>query len=166
MFSRILAFVEYVGSAALAFIAAMTFVSVLMRYVFNAPIPDTFDFSRLLMGTVILWGLATASYRGEHIQFQLIWEMAGPRARRGIDLLATLTTFGAVCVLTVTLGERIYDSYLGKGTTSGLGVPLWPFHLAAWIGACFATVLLAARTTKVVAGRDADKHESTKDGVT
>lgn len=152
MILRIVSFVERVGSLVLAVIATLTFVSVFMRYLFNAPIPDAFDFSRLLMGAVILWGLAAASYYGEHIQFEALWSFASPKWKRIIDLGATLVTLGSIALLSVMLAIKVHDSYLDHVTTSGLSIPLWPFHLFAWLGAVLATLLLVTRMVRLIAG--------------
>jgi TRAP-type C4-dicarboxylate transport system permease small subunit len=162
---RLVTLVERVGSVVLAVIAMLTFTSVFMRYVFNAPIPDAFDFSRLLMGVVILWGLAAASYYGEHIQFEALWSFASPKWKRIIDLGATLVTLGSVAVLSVMLAVKVHDSYLSHVTTSGLSILLWPFHLFAWIGAVLATLLLVARSVRLIAGIPLeDPEQSSADG--
>lgn len=158
---RIVALVERVGSVVLAVIATLTFVSVFMRYLFNTPIPDAFDFSRLLMGAVILWGLAAASHYGEHIQFEALWSFAGPRWKRVIDLGSTLITTGSIALLSIMLAVKVHDSYLDHVTTSGLSIPLWPFHLFAWIGAVLATLLLIARTLCLVMGTTPPKGAAT-----
>lgn len=149
---RVVFVVERVGSVVLATIATLTFVSVFMRYLFNAPIPDAFDFSRLLMGAVILWGLAAASHYGEHIQFEALWSFAAPRWKRIIDLGATVVTLGSIALLSVMLAFKVRDSYLDHVTTSGLSIPLWPFHLFAWIGAVLATLILITRTLRLIVG--------------
>lgn len=158
---RLVAIVERVGSAVLVCIATLTFASVLMRYVFNAPISDAFDFSRLLMGAVILWGIAAASYHGDHIGFEALWSVAGPRWKRIIDVGATSVTLAAFTLMSVMLAVKVHDSYLNHGTTSGLSVLLWPFHLFAWIGAALATLLLAVRTFRLIAGLPIKHRDST-----
>lgn len=161
MIRYVLAFVEYVGAFVLAFITVLTFASVLLRYLFGLPIPDTFDFSRLLMGTVILWGLASASFHDEHIRFELLAEVSGPKFRSILIFVSTVITLAGVVVLTYVLGERIYESYRSQGTTSGLAVPLWPFHLAAWIGTIFASLLLAARIVRALRRNGYDTRRGT-----
>jgi TRAP-type C4-dicarboxylate transport system permease small subunit len=143
------AWVERVGGVVLGGVAALTFASVILRYVANAPIPDSFDFSRLLIGIVILWGLASASFYGEHIQFDLIWNLTGKGGKRIIDLCATTITLAAIAVMTWMLGVTVYDSYVHHGTTSGLAIVLWPFYFAAWLGAAFATLFLIARILRL-----------------
>ena len=46
-----------------------------------------------MLGVAIFWGIATTSYRDEHIQVDFLWEWAGPRGKRRIDLFATIVLF-------------------------------------------------------------------------
>jgi TRAP-type C4-dicarboxylate transport system permease small subunit len=144
--------VERIGGVVLAAAAALTFVSVFMRYLANAPIPDSFDFSRLLISMVILWGIAAASYYGEHIQFELLRSRLGHRGRRLAEVISTLITLATLGVVTVKLAGVVLESIRNGVTTSGLGIVLWPFYLAAWLGIAFAVLLLIARAVELLAG--------------
>jgi TRAP-type C4-dicarboxylate transport system permease small subunit len=145
--------VERIGGIILAAAAALTFVSVFMRYLANAPIPDSFDFSRLLISMVILWGIAAASYYGEHIQFELLRSQLGHRGRRVAEVVSTLITMAALGVVTVQLAGVVIESIQNGVTTSGLSIVLWPFYVAAWLGIAFAVLLLAVRVAELVIGR-------------
>ena len=86
---RLIGRVEGCAAAALMFITALTFTSVFTRYVFVAPIPDAFDISRLMMGIMIAWGIATCGFRDDHIQMDVLWSVLGRGGRRILDLFAT-----------------------------------------------------------------------------
>ncbi len=150
MFSKLVLLVERLGGVVLAVIATLTFVSVLMRYLVNVPIPDSFDFSRQMMAIVILWGIAGACYYGDHIQFEAVWTAVGPRAKRVIDVIASLVTLISISFLTVMLALRVVASRETHVTTSGLGIDLWPFHLAAWVGSALAVLLMAVRVFRLI----------------
>lgn len=147
---RFVSIIERIGGICLATVAALTFVSVLLRYFLNFPIPDDFDFARLINGIVFLWGIAGACYYGAHIQVDLLWTAAGPVGRRALDLLGAVVMLGAIAVLMVMLGIKVEDSYFSAETTFGLGVVVWPFHLAAWLGVVMATVLLVLRLLRLI----------------
>ena len=74
--------IELAAAAFIGIVAIDIFVSVLLRYLFNASIPDSYDFGRLLLGILIFWGIAATSYRGGHITVDLVWAAAGPRGKR------------------------------------------------------------------------------------
>jgi hypothetical protein len=50
--------IEVTAAGFLAVVTLLTFVSVLLRYFFAWAIPDSYDFTRLLLGIVIFWGIA------------------------------------------------------------------------------------------------------------
>src|SRR5258708_36700914 len=82
--------IELLAAAFVGIVAADIFISVLLRYLFNFSIPDSYDFGKQLLGILIFWGIAATSYRGTHITVDLVWAAAGPRLKRAIDIFATL----------------------------------------------------------------------------
>src|SRR4051794_38659745 len=81
--------IERTAGLFLLAVATLTFVVVILRKFFDTSIPDWYDFSRLLQGIAILWGIDCACYRGGHILVDLLWDASSPPNRRRIDLLAT-----------------------------------------------------------------------------
>ena len=82
--------IELVAAFFVGLVALDVFVSVLLRYFFNASIPDSYSLGQLLLGILIFWGIAATSYRGTHITVDLVWANVGPRYQRMIDVFATL----------------------------------------------------------------------------
>ena len=99
--------IELAAAAFIGIVAIDIFVSVLLRYLFATSIPDSYDFGRLLLGILIFWGIAATSYRGGHITVDLVWAAAGPRAKRAIDVFATLVLLFVVTVQTAMLFDKV-----------------------------------------------------------
>jgi TRAP-type C4-dicarboxylate transport system permease small subunit len=142
---RLIGRVEGCAAAALMFITALTFVSVFTRYVFVKPIPDAFDISRLMMGIMIAWGIATCGFRDDHIQMDALWTALKPRGRRVLDLIATSASLLFMGLFTWTLARRVWIIYTSGEKTFDVGLPVWPFYLVAWVGIALAAILLVAR---------------------
>ena len=70
--------IEVTAAGFLAVVTLLTFVSVILRYFFSWAIPDSYDFTSLLLGILIFWGMAVASYRGDHITVDLVWGAMPP----------------------------------------------------------------------------------------
>jgi TRAP-type transport system small permease protein len=151
---RLIGRVEGCAAAALMFITALTFTSVFTRYVFVKPIPDAFDISRLMMGIMIAWGIATCGFRDDHIQMDALWSMLGPRGKRALDLFATAVSLFFMALFTWTLARRVWIIYTSGEKTFDVGLPLWPFYLVAWVGIGLGAVLLVARLWMLVKRRD------------
>jgi TRAP-type transport system small permease protein len=142
--------IELVAALFVGLVAADIFFSVLLRYFFSYTIPDSYDFGRMLLGILIFWGIAATSYRGTHITVDLVWTVAGPKARRWIDVFATSVLLFVVAVQTVTLFAKVRDTYAANVLTYDLHWPTWPFLAVAWLGDVSAVLLIAIRTWRLI----------------
>jgi TRAP-type C4-dicarboxylate transport system permease small subunit len=142
--------IEMVAAIFVGLVAADIFVSVLLRKFFSVSIPDSYNFGQLLLGILIFWGIAATSYRGTHITVDLVWSAAGPRAKRAIDVFATLVLLFVVAVQTATLLDKVLVTRADHILTADLNLPVWPFYAIAWLGDVSAVLLIAVRTFRLV----------------
>jgi TRAP-type C4-dicarboxylate transport system permease small subunit len=149
---RVINGVERFAGGLLAFVTALAFISVALRYLFSWPIPDSYDLSRNLLGILIFWGIAASGYRGEHITVDLIWSALPPTARRRLDIFATMLTLFAMTGLALALALKVLDLHASGEATYDLALPIWPFALFTWAGSVAAVVLLLARLVRQIAG--------------
>ncbi|MDT3677359.1 MAG: TRAP transporter small permease [Burkholderiaceae bacterium] len=147
---RFIGAIEVTAAWFLAVVTALTFVSVILRYFFAWQIPDTYDFSRLLLATLIFWGMAGTGYRGEHITVDLIWGALGPRWQRGLDVFATALTLFAMTAFMIMMGSKVLDTRAENVLTFDLRQPVWIYYALAWIGLVAAVLLLAIRLYRLV----------------
>ncbi|WP_341896038.1 TRAP transporter small permease [Ferrovibrio terrae] len=144
---------EMVAGLLLGAIAVLTFTAVMLRWLFNYGLPDTFDFSRLLLGTAMFWGIAVAGYHNRHIQVDGFWEMAPAWGRRLIDIFATLVTLAFMALFAWMLHDKVLSVYASNEQTFDLRLPVWPFHAIAALGIALATLLLLLRLVRLIANR-------------
>jgi len=142
--------IEWIAAFFVGIVALDIFVSVLLRYFFSVSIPDSYDFGKLLLGILIFWGIAATSYRGGHITVDLVWSAVGPRAKRCIDVFATLVLLFVVSVQTAMLFDKVRLTYQDHILTFDLHIPTWPFALVAWLGDVSAVLLIAVRTYRLI----------------
>ena len=147
---RLIDGIELVAALFVGIVAADIFVSVLLRYLFAVSIPDGYDFGRLLLGILIFWGIAATSYRGTHITVDLVWGVVGPKAKRRIDIFATLVLLFVVSVQTYTLFDKVRATRADNILTFDLNLPTWPFFAVAWAGDVSAVLLIAVRTYRLI----------------
>ncbi len=150
---RLVRVVERVAGLFLLAVALTTFVTVVLRKGVNVVPPDSFDLARLLLGISICWGIASACYRNGHIVVDLVWELAGRRARRVIDLLATATLLAFMIAFAWMIGDAVLGTRAAGVKTFELHLPVWPFHLLAAIGVLAGAVLTALRLWELARGR-------------
>ena len=146
--------IELTAAIFVGIVAADTFISVILRDVFSYSIPDSYDFGRLLLGILIYWGIAATSYRGTHITVDLVWSAVGPRAKRAIDVFATLVLLFVVMVQTTMLFDKVVTTRADHVLTFDLNLPTWPFFAVAWLGDVSAVVLIIVRTYRLVVHPD------------
>jgi TRAP-type transport system small permease protein len=142
--------IELIAALFVGIVAADTFLSVLLRYFFSWSIPDSYDFGRYLLGILIFWGIAATSYRGGHITVDLVWSAVGPRAKRAIDVFATLVLLFVVAVQTTMLFDKVKTTRIDHVLTFDLNLPVWPFMAVAWLGDVSAVLLIAVRTWRLI----------------
>lgn len=73
---------EMLAAALLFSMMILTFVDVVLRYVFNAPIRGSFEVSETMMAVLIFAGLPMVSRKGEHIAIDSLVRLAPPLLRR------------------------------------------------------------------------------------
>jgi len=148
--NRFIDTIEFIAAVFVGLVAADIFIGVLLRYFLATSIPDGYDFGRMLLGILIFWGIAATSYRGTHITVDLVWVNVGRRARRWIDVFATLVLLFVVTVQTIMLFDKVRDTAAQNVLTYDLRLPTWPFFAIAWAGDVSAVLLIAIRTFRLV----------------
>jgi tripartite ATP-independent transporter DctM subunit len=129
-------------------------VSVLLRFLFNAPVEWSDDVARGLMVGSSFFGAASALARSENLGVAFFMDRLPAQARRVIDAIGAL-------LVTIIAGYVAYNAlkmgWLTTGQTSGSGLPLeWTFYpmgVGALLMTIFALELFCARPIRdVVAG--------------
>ena len=146
-------FIDAIAVTAASFLAVvtlLTFVSVLLRYFFAWAIPDSYDFTRLLLGILIFWGIAVAGYRGDHISVDLLWSASPPWAKRVMDVFAALVTLIAMVALAWMFAIKVLGTRADNVGTFDLRQPVWIYYFVAWIGLASSVILLVARPVRLV----------------
>jgi TRAP-type C4-dicarboxylate transport system permease small subunit len=152
---RFILIVEKAAGLFLGIVAAITFFSAVLRYVFSTGIPDGFFLACMFQGIAIFWGIASTTYEGKHIVVDILWEMSGPAWKRVIDVLATLITAAFLIVFTWMLYAKVISTYEGNEISSEAGFQIWPYYVLASLGIACAAILALIRTWRLAAGRTA-----------
>jgi TRAP-type C4-dicarboxylate transport system permease small subunit len=142
--------IEMTAAGFLAVVTFLTFVSVILRYFFAWSIPDAYDFTRLLLGILIFWGIAVAGYRGDHISVDLLWSASPPRLQRAMDVFSALVTLVAMIALTWMFAVKVMNTRADNVGTFDLRQPVWIYYLIAWIGLAAAVLLMITRTIRLL----------------
>jgi len=153
--------VELVAGLLLLAVALLTFATVMLRWLFSYGLPDSFDASRLLLGTAMFWGIALAGFHNRHIQVDGLWEMAPNWGKRAIDIFATAITLGFMLLFAWMLKDKVISVYASHEQTFDLRLPVWPLYAIAALGVVLAALLLALRLSRLILGRRVDTRSET-----
>jgi TRAP-type C4-dicarboxylate transport system permease small subunit len=154
--NRLVILVERLAGLFLGLVAAITFVSVVLRYFFNIGVPDWFAFAAAFQAVAIFWGMASTTYRGSHIAVDVLWEALRPPARRRLDILATAISAVFVVLWAWMLSRKVLqDMTSSTEVTSDLRVPVWIFAVTAAVGIVLTAVLVLLRLYELIRARPA-----------
>lgn len=147
---RLIDGIEKTAAGFLAAVTTITFVSVFLRYIFVWSIPDSYDIGSLLLGILIFWGIASASYHGEHITVDLLYGALPLRLRHIMDVFADVVTLVCLVAFTWMVATKVIGTYNDGVATFDLRQPVWIYYFIAWIGLAASIVLMLARAIKIV----------------
>ncbi len=155
--------IEIVAGLLLLAVTILIVASTIGRYLFTWPIPDAFDFSRLMIAACIMWGFASVGYRGGHIKVDLFVEMMPPRVRRYVDIFAWGVLLFFVVLLTWQMSERVLSAMRSNEATFDLRISVWPLMALIWVGTAVTIVTVMVRLYLIITGRGELQHSETKE---
>jgi tripartite ATP-independent transporter DctM subunit len=138
--AKLLVLSDMVAAVLLAADLVVVCGSVLLRYLFNAPVEWADDVARGLMVGSSFFGAASALARTENLGVAFFIDMLPARARRVVDSIGAL-------LVTVIAGYVAFNAiklgWLTTGQTSGSGLPLELTFYPMGVGALFMTIFAA-----------------------
>lgn len=149
--------VQLVGGLLFLALFLVFLIQIGARFGFNQPLPWTDELAVVLYLWVILWASAFMVPQREHVMFDLLWNLAGPRTRRVMALLghAMIGTLAAVALP----ASWDYVHFMAREGTPVLGLSFeWVFFpLVLLLLALVARSLAGIRQAWL--GRDVDGEE-------
>ncbi|EKF20542.1 hypothetical protein NA2_02119 [Nitratireductor pacificus pht-3B] len=139
-------FLEAVPAALLLAMALLTSVSAATRYLINTPVPDEFEISRMLLSIVVCWGMAAAFYYNDHIRLDVFWGRASLGAKKILSRLGTFLSLLIIVAYSVALWLKVLDTMKAGLLTIDLGLSVWGFQFAAWLGTLASAAILLTQT--------------------
>lgn len=117
----------WLGMAALAAIAALSFIATMSRYFLGAPISWVADGTGYLLVVTIFATIPAVTRQGMHVSMDLLSGLIRSTLwRRVLMALAQLLTLAILCVLCVTIWQSLASAYRsGTGTAAAYPIPRW-----------------------------------------
>ena len=120
---------------AMLLMIAIIFVGVVLRYIFDRPLPFVDEYSGYLLAMVILFPLAYALKTKGHISVSLVVKMLPQRAATWLEVSTLLISLGFVILILVATTKLTMESFaIGRLAWSPMETPLGPMQLVMPIG--------------------------------
>jgi TRAP-type C4-dicarboxylate transport system permease small subunit len=120
---------------------SVTFVDVVLRYLFNAPLRGSFEVTELMLVVLIFAALPLVSRREEHVVMDFLDRYIGPRLYRLLRALEHVLSAAVMSGLSWLLWQRASKLAAYGDTTSVLRIQLAPFVYAIAV-LIFVTALI------------------------
>lgn len=131
----------------------LTFVDVVGRDAFNAPIPGGFEITQLLMAALIFTALPVVSWKEEHIVIDMFDAFIPRAAASYLQAVVSLVSAAALGVLTWQTWRLAGELRGYNEITEYLRAPVWPVVYLIGAMSGLATVAVVLNIWRHLSGR-------------
>ena len=139
---KVATIVSYLGMVNIAVLTLLTGVDVVGRYVFNSPLPGTFELTEVIMALAVAFGIVVTTSKDEHINVDAFFVKLPPPVQHGLLILASIIgalVFGVMCWKGM---EAWMGSVKSSEATNLLKIPISPFKFVFAFGFLLSLIFL------------------------
>ena len=136
-------------------IMGLTFVDVIGRYFFNAPLKAAYEVIKLAMGVVVFAGIPLITARSEHISVSLVESVVPPAFRWAMNIFANLVSAVVLGLFTWRLWVLTERFWAYGDSTMFLRIAQYPFAFFMCLTAGIAAVFALANTVRLLGSTSA-----------
>ena len=122
----------------------LTFVDVLLRYIFNSPVPGAAELIEFMMGIVVTFSVAYTAHKKSHIGVDLLLVNLKEKTRKMIGVVTSFLTFGFFALICWQTYILIIEEYSSKIISAVLYIPVYPFIVTVTVGFVILCLVLLA----------------------
>jgi len=130
-----------IASVFLLFVTVMTFVDVVGRYAFNAPLTFGVELTRQAMGLIVLLGLALTTFYREHISVDLLPPLLPPSLQSVMRRFSALAGTIFLGLIAWNFWRKVFVQKSDGLMTQILELPVFPFTAIMAVGVTFSALL-------------------------
>jgi TRAP-type C4-dicarboxylate transport system permease small subunit len=112
----------------------LTGVDVCLRYIFNQPIPGSFEITEFIMPILVTFGFAYCALEKGHVQVELLVSRLSKRGQALMNSVASLIFFGLFALITWQSWLRVKGMMHVGQMSIVLDIPVYPFVLTIAVG--------------------------------
>lgn len=130
-----------IGMLAVFILLVLTVGDVIGRFVFNKPIPGTFELTKIIFALSAFFSFPVSQYKGENLGITLIYDKMPLRLRGILDFLSSVIS---ICMFSVAFLQTLRYAARMKAANSITSVLRWPMHPWIYIAAIGLLILVIA----------------------
>ena len=109
----------------------MIVLDIFLRFVFNHPLPASWEISEVVMPYLVIFGFAYALTKNFHVRVSLIADHLPRKANSACSALANISSFIMCMMLTYWSWLRFWESFLiREEILAAISIPWWVGKLA------------------------------------
>ncbi len=149
-----------IGMLSIGVLLFMTVGDVLGRFLFNHPIPGTFEVTKILFALSVFFSMPVSQYNGENLGITLLYDRFPLRIKGVLDFIGStvsIATFSVAFLQTLKYASRMQRS---NTVTSVLRMPMYPWIYLASVGLVMLVLVLVwdlAQSIKELKGEKLDE---------
>jgi TRAP-type C4-dicarboxylate transport system permease small subunit len=117
------------------FVTLMIVTDILLRFLFNHPLPASWEISEISMPYIAFFPFAYTSTIDQHIRVSIIKDLMSPRIQRKFEMVANLFCFVVCLMLVYWSWLRFWDSYMiREEILAAIQLPWWVGKFAMPVG--------------------------------
>ncbi|MBI5909584.1 MAG: TRAP transporter small permease [Betaproteobacteria bacterium] len=138
--------------------------SVGVRYILDRPEPWVDEMVGYVLVASVMFAVAEALRKGEHISVDVLTERLGPAARRVVHVLGLVAVLVTAAILvTEGWGMVAFSRMAGIRSIGYLEIPIWTAQIMVPVGGVLLFLAAAAELVRVAAGLPPDAEEKQGD---
>jgi len=157
LFCRVIDSLTGLSVLSLVIMMVVTFVSVIMRYIFNAPLLGNNEIVQLMAVSLVMLAMPFATQTEAHVRVDVLDAHIGRYGRFTGDLLARCLAGFVLASLLHRTWFKLLDTLTYGDATNMLRIPIWPFYGFILLGMGLYLLLLVIQVIGVL--RKGPRHE-------
>jgi TRAP-type C4-dicarboxylate transport system permease small subunit len=122
-------------------ITVLIVADVLLRFVFNKPLPATWEISEVSMPWIVFFPFAFTLTLDAHVKVSLLKDRVSPKARWIFSLFGNLLSFVFLFMITYYSGKRFGESLMmNEEILAAIWIPWWIGKFAMPVGIGFLAI--------------------------
>jgi TRAP-type C4-dicarboxylate transport system permease small subunit len=150
-FDRATVVLAWIAGLGLLFMLATITVSVVLRYLFSAPLLGVNEIVQLTSVALVMLALPYCTAVEGHVRVDVLDHAIGPSGRLLGDVLSPALSGFVLGWLAYRAALKALDAWEYGDATNMLSLPLWPFYGLLSIGTGLAVLVLAEQLLVVLA---------------